>query len=552
MKQTLFPLSLLVALLFVGIGCDRRPFKGDPAFDDKVLILENNPELLLVRMTKDSLADHPITDEASATDFLVRTLAQVYTVYGTVPDRERLEQCLAIFRSARKAQQQLETLYLLADIHRRNNDLRGELDIIQRSIDLAEAVNDPVWLFYLYSYLGDMYRREGDLVRFARYQETAKGYIASVPEVELDPHTRMLLARSELYTGQPGAALRLLLPLARETSEHHLRHAGVHRLLGMANFRLGRFGDAATDFRKSLTTERDTLHLFRCHTMLATCAFRMDSLETARRHCDLAAACRVPGVSDYALIDYYRLCTDLAGREGDTEGASASGRRLIEAYEYLVTKLARHTLDGAVSEYARQHEEQEAGRRSVLLLYLTAGVAVLLLAGLAVQTWRYRRERHRHASLRQSVGERERFEMASEEMKELVRCDLQLFRELMARRSLRQEKGQETKQASDRSAPSEGTDAPFALWDLFYRHIDFLFDGCYTQLVRLHPSLTEKEVQLCCLLAAGFRTDEIAGVWMQSVFSVHKCKTDVRKKLGVPDGGDITAFLRQEVQESAC
>lgn len=65
-------------------------------------------------------------------------------------------------------------------------------------------------------------------------------------------------------------------------------------------------------------------------------------------------------------------------------------------------------------------------------------------------------------------------------MKELVRCDLQLFRELMARRSLRQEKGQETKQASDRSAPSEGTDAPFARWDLFYRHIDFLFDGCYT------------------------------------------------------------------------
>lgn len=114
MKQTLFPLSLLVALLFVGIGCDRRPFKDDPAFDDKVLILENNPELLLVRMTKDSLADRPITDEASATDFLVRTLAQVYTVYGTVPDRERLEQCLAIFRSARKAQQQLETLYLLA------------------------------------------------------------------------------------------------------------------------------------------------------------------------------------------------------------------------------------------------------------------------------------------------------------------------------------------------------------------------------------------------------------------------------------------------------
>ena len=45
------------------------------------------------------------------------------------------------------------------------------------------------------------------------------------------------------------------------------------------------------------------------------------------------------------------------------------------------------------------------------------------------------------------------------------------------------------------------------------------------------------------MMVAGFKTDEIAAIWMQSIFSVHKYKTNIRKKLKTPEGANIIAFL---------
>ena len=34
-----------------------------------------------------------------------------------------------------------------------------------------------------------------------------------------------------------------------------------------------------------------------------------------------------------------------------------------------------------------------------------------------------------------------------------------------------------------------------------------------------YSCLNEKEMQLCCMMIAGFKTEEIAAIWMQSIFS---------------------------------
>ena len=61
-----------------------------------------------------------------------------------------------------------------------------------------------------------------------------------------------------------------------------------------------------------------------------------------------------------------------------------------------------------------------------------------------------------------------------------------------------------------------------------------------------HSSLNEKEIQLCCMMIAGFKTEEIAAIWMQSIFSVHKYKTNIRKKIKAPDGANIIKFILQK------
>lgn len=68
-----------------------------------------------------------------------------------------------------------------------------------------------------------------------------------------------------------------------------------------------------------------------------------------------------------------------------------------------------------------------------------------------------------------------------------------------------------------------------------------------TKLKNKYPILNEKEIQLCCMLLSGFKTEEIAAIWMNSIFSVHKYKTNVRKKIEAPEGADIIVFLTKKL-----
>ena len=49
------------------------------------------------------------------------------------------------------------------------------------------------------------------------------------------------------------------------------------------------------------------------------------------------------------------------------------------------------------------------------------------------------------------------------------------------------------------------------------------------------------------MMRIGFKTDEIAAVWNQSVFSVQKCRSSIRKKIGTGEGADIISFIETEM-----
>lgn len=49
------------------------------------------------------------------------------------------------------------------------------------------------------------------------------------------------------------------------------------------------------------------------------------------------------------------------------------------------------------------------------------------------------------------------------------------------------------------------------------------------------------------MLLSSFKTEEIAAIWMNSIFSVHKYKTNVRKMIEAPEGADIIVFLTKKL-----
>ena len=110
--------------------------------------------------------------------------------------------------------------------------------------------------------------------------------------------------------------------------------------------------------------------------------------------------------------------------------------------------------------------------------------------------------------------------------------------------------GQPTAQNQDllrrfSTLPHPGVDGEGLLvWDDLYPLIDRLYDGFHARLVaRFGTLLTDKEQQLCCLLRADFTTKEISVLTAQSVPTIYQRKTNIRKKLGMDEKGDIIRFL---------
>ena len=81
---------------------------------------------------------------------------------------------------------------------------------------------------------------------------------------------------------------------------------------------------------------------------------------------------------------------------------------------------------------------------------------------------------------------------------------------------------------SNKEIPVEGLLA----WADLYPVIDRLYDGFYSRMVeRFGQLLSDKEVQICCLLCAGFSTKEIGVVTQQTSATIYVRKTSIRKKI---------------------
>jgi len=82
------------------------------------------------------------------------------------------------------------------------------------------------------------------------------------------------------------------------------------------------------------------------------------------------------------------------------------------------------------------------------------------------------------------------------------------------------------------------------VWKDFYKVIDSVYEDFHSHLVSHYgEKLTEKEIQLCSLLRAGFSTKEISVLTGQKFQTIYQRKTIIRQKLGMDEKEDIVVFL---------
>ena len=82
------------------------------------------------------------------------------------------------------------------------------------------------------------------------------------------------------------------------------------------------------------------------------------------------------------------------------------------------------------------------------------------------------------------------------------------------------------------------------IWNDLYVVVDSIYNNFYSNLISKYFNiLSEKEIQLCCLLKAEFSTKEISVVIQQSTQTIYQRKTTIRQKLKMASEADIIDFI---------
>ena len=507
-------------------------------FDEKILFIENDPHLYLSRI--DTTGFTQIKGGKEATDFILSALTFNYMNNDCYPTKEQLQKSIRIFKAEKLVQQQLEAQYLLAGVYRKEKNLTNEVHVIEEAIDLANQEDDNEWLFYLYSYLGDMYINQFNMFQFVKYITLANQCIKDVPLADMSLSTKIQLAKNLLYTENYNESYEILEELEYNIGKNNTYYNDIKRLLGVVLYKMNQLDSCIEKLNDALATEKSMSHLFTCHSILTYCYYKKNDLAKAEQHKKLAKKYDTDEDIRLSEIEFYTLCAEFAK-------ANDCLNKIKESYTSVLNYISGQSLDEAIQSYTRIHEKRMFNKQIATYRYILTGFLLIVCIWLIVYIRIRKKQVYKILALQQQIDSLENLRNIKDEVKGFIMRDFEIAKKIAILRNTQQVQSAKFLKDLEKHHIIEGNDLLTMNWEQFYKDIDLSFDGFCSKLAKAYPTLNEKELQLCCMLMSGFKTDEIAAIWMNSVFSVHKYKTNVRKKINAQEGADIIAFLSEKL-----
>lgn len=510
-------------------------------FDDKVLFIENDPHSYLSRIDTTGLPQ--IRNGKEATDFILSALTLNYISDDCYPSKEQLQKSIRIFKAEKLVQQQLEAQYLLAGVYKKEKDLTNEVHVIEEAIDLANHEGDNEWLFYLYSYLGDMYINQFNMFQFVKYLTLANQCIKDVALADMSLSTKIRFAKNLLYTEHYHESYEILKELEYNVGKNNTYYNDIKRLLGVVLYKMNQLDSCIEKLNDALATEKSLRHLFTCHSILSYCYYTKNDLIKAELHKKLAKECDTDDDIRLSEIEFYALCAEFAKANHNLEEQIDCLDKVKESYTSVLAYISGQSLDEAIQVYTRIHEKRIFNKQIATYRYILTGFLLIVCISLIVYIRIRKKQVYKILALQRQIDSLENLRNIKDEVKGFIMRDFEIAKKIAILRNTQQVQSAKFLKDLAKHHIIEGNDLLTMNWEQFYKDIDLSFDGFYSKLTKEYPTLNEKELQLCCMLISGFKTDEIAAIWMNSVFSVHKYKTNVRKKINAPEGSDIIIFL---------
>ena len=535
---------ILIFMLFTLISC-RKNYTDDKEFERNISYVENAPLIYL--------SENPITtpisinDKKEATEFLLYSLAQNYINEDCLPSKKLILKSISIFRQEHLAQQELEALFLLSEIYKSQDDIDSVTTVIQDAIHTARRIDDKTWLFYLHYHLSKLYLNELNSRMFAKHQTLANKYTQEIDTCDLSLSTKILIAENFINLRQYRKCYEKLLEIESVISLQNAFYNKVKRLQGIALYKMQEW-DSSIRIMEGLThNENSNKNKFTCHSILSYCYYHKQDFNNAKKHKDLAIEYDIYNINNFEKIEFYDFCARLAEIEHNKEEQLKWLILLDDQHKDIIENINSQSLDKAIQSYTSRIEKKLFREKLKTYRFIVWGLLISLFIGFIIHIKKKKKQLLQIFALQQQIDSLEQLRNIKDEVRNFIFRDFEIAKKIAMLRATQQVQSAKFLKDLEKYHITKNNDLLDTDWEQFYKHINLTFDGFHSKLRNEYPTLNEKEIQLCCLLISDFKTEEIAAIWMNSIFSVHKYKTNVRKKINAPEGADIIAFLKEKL-----
>lgn len=446
-------------------------------------------------------------------------------------------------------------LYLYAGCAYREADIFEQAFLcFEEAEEIARSTGDELQLFRVLYEKGSLSARTGNrkeaLEHFRGMMALGRANPVLQAEMEVGRYT-LNAAKALLYLGEYEESVRYygkLTDYLVETGDS-ARIAAMFYEIAFALERTGHFGEAKSYVSGALSYSCGQAKTVRPLLLLAD-IFRKegqaDSLAVA-----LERAGRI--VKDGEAADrerYYFLLSALYEMRGDTGKAL----QYFKQYDAVTDTTYELRKKASLSWYKERYEKRKTEKRAKALqvrntVYALSVALLLCMVFFLLYVFRQhvRKKEMERISSEDLINRlhlllaasRNRLQEAAAHNLNIAKGVASLQHAIALKGKTWEERVEEA--FRDEEHPENG------YWADIYSAVNLLFDDFEQRLRNSCPELSEKDVQLCCLLRAGFGTADIACMTGQSISSVQKRKTILRKRLGMSEGADIVDFLSARI-----
>lgn len=406
----------------------------------------------------------------------------------------------------------------------------------------AEKSTDSILLFNIYYQWGELYFQRHDQEAGKAAYRKALEYRYSRAPLNNTPDYLVgnCLLHLEQYREAQSYYQKIEYNLRPKDKKDSIEMSQFMQNIGLTYARLNHPEEAIEYIHKSCTYHSD--NLLPCQLILANIYLHQTRLDSAAHY---LKAIHPDHFSELRLkkryYDHYAWLKEL---QNDYQAALKARKQQIGCQNLLYTKKPEFRIENII----RRYKEKKFSREKYALIYqrtlLFTGIIIISALGLLIIVYNcYLRKKKqlKYTEACQMVHHLQRLNSEQEKIQEEFRKILQDKLENSQRLALFCTQFENRyKSFLENYRTTLGTELN---WQELYFAINFLHDNFQRKLITRFPNLDEKEIQVICLLRAGFHQDEIAYLMRQSVYTIHKRKTAIRKKTGIDERADIIESL---------